>query len=372
MHEIEWETKRDGLYAKHYLLPLMKHGVKRHIQNVNTQLYLLEIDDIIMPVTVNDKEFDNSYVCSPYTHYVSYAKEELWELGKPSLEKGLSKVIDGLGYVLRKTPVNRMVVVNNWLLSTNLYFPLSYAQLQTITTLLTKQFPTHTIAFRSLNKVYHQEMCASLNDLAYEAVMSRSVYLFDPAHFKTLNKKKRKDYLNDKRLLKQTSYEIVEHASTTEETIQALKKWYDALYIQKYSPHNPQFTLGFFRNAYEHQLMEFKLLKRNDEIYGMVGYFHRNGTLTTPFVGYDTDNDKEEGLYRLLTFLATQKVLEENYLGHFSAGAGQFKRNRGAVQAIEYTYIYQQHLSKKDKRPWRFLKWIMDRWIEPMAKKSKF
>jgi hypothetical protein len=99
---IEWSTKKDGHLIRNYFESLMINGINKYIKNIETEIYLLEIDDILLPITLNQKEFSNSYVVSPYTHYISYAKEELWELGNKRLEAFLSYVIEGIGFLLRK------------------------------------------------------------------------------------------------------------------------------------------------------------------------------------------------------------------------------------------------------------------------------
>ena len=79
LHSIDWESKKmERMYE--IVSCLFQKGVTAFIENINTQLFLLEVDDLILPVTLNNAEFENSYVCSPYTHYISYALEELWEL----------------------------------------------------------------------------------------------------------------------------------------------------------------------------------------------------------------------------------------------------------------------------------------------------
>lgn len=66
-----------AILVKNYWLPMMKGGSSYFINNVNSQLFALAIDDLVLPVTVNSKELENCYVCSPYNHYVTYSKEEL-------------------------------------------------------------------------------------------------------------------------------------------------------------------------------------------------------------------------------------------------------------------------------------------------------
>lgn len=165
-------------------LPLFQKGVTAFIENVNTQLFLLEIDDLILPVTLNNAEFENSYVCSPYTHYVSYALEELWELKKPWLEKLLTYPLHLMGSWLRRTNINKVIVVNNWMLSTNLYHYINERQIEQITNLFVEKFPEHTILFRSLNNELYPVTTEALSTVGYKKIMSRSIYLFDPKQYK--------------------------------------------------------------------------------------------------------------------------------------------------------------------------------------------
>lgn len=369
---IDWGSKREGDYVKNYFTPILEHGVTRYIKNVTSTVYLLEIDDLVIPVTVNDKEFENSYVCSPYTHYISYAKEELWELKKPWLEKILSKFIDGIDFFLKRTAMNRIVMINNWFLSTNLYFPLSESQIEKITTFLILKFPTHTLMFRSLNKRLHEHMLTGFQKNNYKHIMSRSIYLFEPLYFTSLNRKQRKSFLNDERLMKKSAYTVSTSTKADEALVPAIKQLYDQLYIEKYSEYNPQFTVEYYVHAIKHDLITFKMLKKDDDIDGVIGYFHRNHVLTTPILGYDTTKRQERGLYRLLSLLIAHEVLDKNYIGHFSAGAGDFKQHRGSTQEIEYSVYYNNHLPMTSKLPWSFLKQLMDKVVEPMAIKMKF
>ncbi|WP_066290628.1 hypothetical protein [Bacillus sp. FJAT-29937] len=370
--QIDWASKKDGAYVRDYFSPILRDGVEKYITNVRADVYLLEIDNLVMPLTVNDKEFENSYVCSPYTHYISYAKEELWELKKPRLEKLLSKGIDFIGFIFRQTAINKIVSVNNWFLSTNLYFPLSAGQIERITKFLTRQFPEHSIQFRSVVKELYPEMFAGFEKNSYKRIMSRSVYLLHPDRFKELSKKRIRDFFRDQALLEKSSYQVVEGSDVNEDLIHVIKSHYEQLYIKKYSEHNPQFTWHFFKNALDYQLMYFKLLKNQDSYDGAIGYFHRNGVLTTPIFGYEIEKGQMNGLYRLLSYLITDEVLEKDFIGHYSAGAGNFKRNRGAFQAIEYTFFYNKHLSLRSRFVWGFLKRLMDQVVEPMARRMRF
>ncbi|PFR10704.1 hypothetical protein COK52_20120 [Bacillus thuringiensis] len=372
LHSIDWESKKDGAYVRDSFLPLFQKGVTAFIENVNTQLFLLEIDDLILPVTLNNAEFENSYVCSPYTHYISYALEELWELKKPWLEKLLTYPIHLMGNWLRRTNINKVIVVNNWMLSTNLYHSINEQQIEQITKLLVEKFPEHTILFRSLNNKLYPATTEALSTVGYNKIMSRSIYLFDPKQYKKMNRKKRKDLLNDKSLLEKSNYEIITNEELTREDILQISQLYNQLYIEKYSAHNPMFTPAYLWNALQHRLFEIKAIKKGNTIDGVIAYFIRDGVMTTPILGYHTNSDQQQGLYRILSLLITMDSIEKDLICHCSAGAGEFKRNRGATQQIEYSYVYNAHLPPSQQKVWKVLMWILNTYIEPMAKKHRF
>ncbi len=73
--------------------------------------------DTVLPLTVNDTEYGNAWVCSPYTAYALYSKEEMHLLESRVLRRGLAGLADGMGGVLKAARINRMVQVNNWMLS---------------------------------------------------------------------------------------------------------------------------------------------------------------------------------------------------------------------------------------------------------------
>lgn len=372
LHEIDWSTKQDGHYIRDYLTPILKNEAKYFIQNVQTKTYMLEVDHLVLPLTVNDEEYDNSYVCSPYTHYISYAKEELWELKSPLLEKLLLPPIHILGHWLKWSQINKVVVVNNWFLSTNLYHRMTDKQLEQITLFLKERFPVHAIMFRSLNRRLYPELFSHLSELGFCPLFSRSVYLCYPEKLQQMNRKSRKDLNNDKRLLRNSGYEILDQDALTEDEIKMVRRLYNRLYIEKYSEHNPLFTEAYYLNAFKNHLLQCRVLKKDGKIEGAIGFFTRDGVLTTPILGYDTSLDKREGLYRMLSYLIVEEVVQNNYIGHFSAGAGGFKRSRGAEQENEYSFVYAQHLPKHRQYIWKILHFILQTIVEPLARKSGF
>ena len=52
-------------------------GTKKAIGNIDSELDRIKIGQSWVPLSINQTEYHNSYVCSPYTAYISYAKDEL-------------------------------------------------------------------------------------------------------------------------------------------------------------------------------------------------------------------------------------------------------------------------------------------------------
>ena len=103
---------------------------------------------------------------------------------KPWLEKLLTYPIHLMGNWLRRTNINKVIVVNNWMLSTNLYHSINEQQIEQITKVLVEKFPEHTILFRSLNNKLYPATTEALSTVGYNKIMSRSIYLFDPKQYK--------------------------------------------------------------------------------------------------------------------------------------------------------------------------------------------
>ena len=62
---------------------IAREGSRKFITNVDTTMMVLCDGGFVLPVTINDTEYDNSYVCSMLTYY-RYMKDELKQLGVPS------------------------------------------------------------------------------------------------------------------------------------------------------------------------------------------------------------------------------------------------------------------------------------------------
>lgn len=358
----------DAKYAYNYLSPMIKEGVKKYIKNIETDLKILKIDNILLPININEKEYNNSYTSSLYAHYVSYAKEELKELKSPLLEFVLKNILNVLGCFYKLFKIDKVVYVNNWFLSTNLYLELTKEQYKRITDFLKEKYPNYAIIFRSLNENLLKKELSYFKDLGYNLLGSRQVYIFDYDKRKNLKGKDKNKLNKDIHLLKNSEYKIL---NIKKDNIDKVLDLYNQLYLDKYSKYNPQFSEDFISLCANNNLLKFKLLVKDNEINAVLGYFKRNNIMTTPIFGYDMKYSKEEGLYRMLS---AQLVLESENSGctiNMSSGASKFKIYRGAISSIEYSEVLYSHLSFYRKLGYKLLFFVINKIAIPMMKAKK-
>lgn len=369
IEQIPWSDITNAKRIKNVLIPMMKKGTQHYMRNVVTRLMLLKVDHLLLPLTINEEEYENAYVCSMFAHYVLYAKRELSLFtSKRLVEKTGHALLSGLGKWLKRVQINRVVIVNNWMFSTNLHPELTYEQLKRITDKLIEHFPTHTILFRSVTDHHPQHLYHHLLRCQYLPVPSREVFYYDPNRFSSLPKKKRWKIRRDWRRLEQSDYSIISKEQLREQDFERLVHLYHSLYIQKYSRYNVQYRPAFFQLMLNDPQFYIKALVKDQQIDGFIGFFIDHDVIATPILGYDTSLPLELGLYRMLFGQTLKEAHERNLLLHKSAGVPQFKEERGAYSRIEYHMVYTQHLPAANQHTWKFLKSILNYLVIPYIK----
>ncbi|OKP66809.1 hypothetical protein A3842_28915 [Paenibacillus sp. P3E] len=365
--ELNWPDTEYGRYAQQYVSALLEHPVEHFIANVRTAVKVVAVDGLPIPISVNEAEYANSYVCSPYTHYVSYAHEELALLNNQLLEGTLAALLRGMGHLLRTARFNRVVQVNNWLLSTNLYPPVNPDQLLKVLDFLRCEYPGYTLLFRSLSQETSGPIMDALSSYGCRWVPSRQIYLLQhPAGSKAKWLVKR-----DRALLDKHGYTVEGPDQITEKDIPRIVELYELLYIHKYSEHNPKFTAAYIRLALEKRTLHVHGLRKNGRLDAVLGFYSREGAMTAPLFGYDTSLPQSTGLYRMLSAVLIDLAASRGELLHESSGVGQFKRNRGAVAATEFSAVYDKGTSWLNRSGWAFLGLLLRRVGIPLIQKLK-
>lgn len=344
------------------------------IRNVKTALSIWPVGEYDLPLTVNsaERERGNCYVVSPMSTYIDYALYEL-NLLHPYIAFPLRLLIQILDLLLQRSCLNRVVFVNNWLLSTNLY-PVqpSLNELELCTTRIQQHWPQHAIGFRSLNDFSNPDWLAALHALGYIAVPSRQVYLFDGRQGAYSSYLQQKNVKFDQKLLKKTHYRVIKGESLTIDMFARFEQLYNLLYLDKYCTLNPQFTAAWLYRGHTEGWLELSaLLAPDGSIDGVVGWMRQFGMMTVPIVGYDTAKSQKDGLYRLLTVLCLQEAAHQRIVLNFSSGAAHFKRLRGAQAHIEYTMVCVRHLTFYQQVGWRVLSFLLRHIAVPIMKRFK-
>ncbi|HNK63907.1 MAG TPA: GNAT family N-acetyltransferase [Anaerolineales bacterium] len=368
IHTLPFPSTEDGDYARRYLIPLMSDDSQKYIRNVhNTQLMAVKASETVFPITITDFHPQNTYTVSPYSHYVSYGGlEEVKHLNNKIAEIAVKALMFPVAAFFKYSELDKVVFVNNYLLSTNLYPSVNSDQIKALSAALVTWFPDRAIVFRSVDQKKNPHIYRTLAGLGYDLVLSRQVWYMDPvAALKTRQCKE------DLRVLRRNGYEAVDGKDLSDEELRRAVELYDLLYLEKYSYFNPQFTFEFLRLARDENILHMVGLKKDGRLNGIMGFFIRNGAMTQPLFGYDTSLPMEEGLYRLLTLVTLQAGVQRGLLVHASGGVGRFKKVRGGESVTEYNAVYTKHLPRRRQLPWKLIGNVSDRAI-PYFKKMDF
>lgn len=362
----------DDSLAQHYVRTSATDAL---IGNVTTRMALLDTGTQQFPVSITEghEPDDNCYVVSLQTAYSGYAREELKRLGRPWLTWPLKLLTRGVDCLLRTAKVDKLVQVNNWLLSTNLY-PTDWRldELPAITSLLSRTFPDHGFGFRSLNDFSNRELRQCLETLGYMSIPSRQVYLFDGRAGSQAPFLKHHNNRLDATLLRRSSYEVVPGTALSEADFKRIEHLYNLLYLDKYCTLNPHYSAQWIQRGQHEGWLEVRaLLSPEGRIDGALGWFANSSVISTPIFGYDTALPQRVGLYRQLTRLCLQEAVERRQVLNFSSGAAKFKRLRGGQPQIEYSLIHVAHLSWGRRLAWTVLSRLLHGIGVPMMKKLK-
>lgn len=340
-----------------FLAALARHDASLLIRNVQTSVELVQVGQHLFPVTMNDTEYKNSWVCSPFNAVISYPLDELREIRNALLRSALRGLIHSVAPMLRAARIDRVVCINNWLLSTNLYPDWNGDGLEELTSECQRRWPDHAIMFRSLNQVCHGRLMTRLVDCGYLLAPSRQVYLCEDLH---AAQRKQNSEIDHDLLHRRTRYQVVREFDLTDDDVPRIRELYDQLYLGKYSRHNPQFTDELIRLWRTHRVLRLIGLRSpGGSLDGIVGCFVIDRVLTTPLIGYDLALPRQLGLYRLLTALVFEEARNSHCLLNLSAGAAAFKRHRGGEPHLEYSAVFIRHLPAHRKLAWNTLSLLL-------------
>jgi hypothetical protein len=357
--QLEWPKTHEAELTRAHLLPMIKEGVQKYIRNVDTQLYLLQINKTLVPITVNSREYNNSYLTSNYFP-IKYLEEQLTKK-KSFLSHVQKPFIKGVGLLLKGIKINKVVIVNNWLMTTNIYPTLSDLEIKALTAHLVKQFPDHILIFRSLNTLKCSQLAQNLEEQHFRLLFARNVCIYDPEQKIHFSSKVFYHHRRDRRLISEEGYEIVRFDKIGSDEIDKLLQLYHELYLKRHTHYSPHYTVAFLKEAVEKRILQLVGLKKEGEIKGVIGFYERKETLIAPFCGYDQTKEDAGHLYRMLTILAIDEAEKRNIILNDGSGGASPKQYRGMKSFPEYIALYDRHLPCHRRFFWAVAEKMMKR-----------
>jgi hypothetical protein len=337
-----------------YVTAFAEHGSHVFIKNLGTQVRTHQWGKQIVPLTINDNQAAETFVCSPSVAYVDYVKEELPRLPNQSLTQILKLVVNCVAVLLSMAKVNKIVHINNWMISTNLPANLEAGLAAAQTRSLTETFPDYFLAMRSLNWQHSAELMNALVDAGWLLLPSRQVYLVDDVARESLT---RRDSRNDQKIWSAMGLTYEELADMSDDDAVRITRLYEMLYLEKYSRLNPAFGPEFIKLTHHIGMIKYLVLRdQKGVIQGFGGFTHLGKNGTMPLMGYDTTATRELGLYRLVCHAGSLYAARHDLQLNMSSGAAKYKMTRGAKPKLEYTAYYMRHLAAYRRLPFHALR----------------
>jgi hypothetical protein len=345
-----------NLMAKHYVDAFAERGSTAFINNLETQVSLFQWGQHAVPLTVNNGEKARTFVCSPLVGYLDYTREELQRFPNQILAPLLRAIVECVGIILKLSDLNRIVHINNWMMSTNLPVDLDTERTTPVTELLVKEFPTHILAMRSLNQRHSASLIEALVAAGWLLLPSRQVYLVDDVKAESLS---RRDSKNDQKIWSNSPFAYEELTQMSSSDAERIAKLYGFLYLEKYSRLNPAFMPDFITLTHELGLVKYLVFRDPEGEIQSFGGFHRLGNYgTMPLMGYNTSLPQDLGLYRLACHAGSLHAAKHGLRLNMSSGAATYKRTRGATPEMEFTAYYLRHLPVRRRLPMQALRLV--------------
>lgn len=316
-----------------------------------------------VPVSFADRgDIPNCYICCPSVAYRDYGIEETRLLHTSRLVQGASVMgLRSTGPLLRATGLDHQCQINNWMLATNPPMDWPAEQVAALMQAMAAAHPDRAVVLRSLNDRTDGALIAGLRRAGATLIPARQVWLRPPDAAGS------RDFRRDAALLAASALQQVPGEAFTPNDFEVAARLYGMLYLQKYTMLNPQYSAAFLCGMQRAGVMRLVGLRGEAGMVAVIGTVDIGGVLTAPVVGYRTDLQQEMGLYRMLMAIAISQA--QGRMFHMSAGAAGFKRNRGAVPAIEYTAAYVRHLPRRARTATAVLAGLLDRLAVPVMRK---
>ena len=303
-----------------------------HMWMHNACAQMLWLGDSALPVTASayPRAPNTTYITSLRSGWFDYAAQESSE------HRFISAALRLAGNFAKWMGLDRAVLVGNAPISTNIWTPQQIAEIPAWCASISQTYRSCFVAVRNVQPSKHRRLIQQLQLQGFVGIPARVVYEFD---FRAPSTKKHAHLQRDKSALMRSGLQVNVLDCITSVQSERLCHLYQAIYLEKHSPLNAQYTPQFFHEMVTSNVMSCLALENADKtIVAFALLYTVDDTLTVPALGYDTATPIA-GLYRLLFAAISQYAEKNTFLLNYSSGAGDFKRKRGGVPHMEYTLI---------------------------------
>lgn len=354
--------------AASYVARLAADGTRNLVTNAASLMLLLRSGAVDLPVSVDDGTLGHSYVTSPHSAYVLYARDEIALLGLGRMRLAADAVLRTLSGLLRSMRLNRAVHLDNWLLSTNLHGDWTGQGLARMRALLSALYPDHFLIVRSLDPWTCPALLEAVRADGWTLLPARQVWVTDDLASEW---RPRNQTRNDARALRRSGLLAEQPAQLGQADCRRIAELYHQLYVGRYSAINPIFTPRFIALSASTGLLSYCVARDEaGRIMAFSALRSAGGVGTVPLMGYDTARPQAEGLYRIASYLAGELAMSRGLRFHGSAGASHFKRNRGARGVMEFMAVDARHLSRARRAGLAVLAAGLDRIMKPLLERN--
>ena len=358
------------------------------VNNAPFQVTSTEINNEKVPVIWNTSNNpQTSWIASLLNSYGPYARAELELIHTP---KYMRLFFAGLSYIaqllMQMSGLGSGIFLDHWFLATNIYpsnrtaNDILLAVKNLVREAADKNLNNLPIIIRSLTPIFHADIINELQQNGFLLIPTRQVWIASNLHEPSW--RRHADVKRDLRLEKKytSQSEWVAGTDFSDDDFDRALFLYNQLYRKKYPPYNPDYSVDFFKKAVQTGFIQFyglRLVNHSDTssknpLSGFVGLTRRENQFATLILGYDLKLPIQYGLYRRLMLKAFLETEKHRGILHCSAGAGNFKAQRGAQFYPEFAAIWMQHLPGYRQCIFKTLNKIINTFITPYAAKKQF
>lgn len=349
-----------------YFASMITEGTKKYIENIDCEIKILQINDKFLPLVFADDNYNDSLYVSILSHYVKYTIQEFQRfISNKLLKNFLVFILKIFEKIFIANKINKVLYVNHYLVSTNLYPDITQDEIKQIIEFLKETFPDYAIAFKNINKFYDCDLHHKLILSNCSFIVSRQIFLLDKEIKSTLKSKYLYKINNEIKLLNNSLYKITNEIF--EEEYCLIEELYTKLYVEKYSKYNPKYTKEYFKLVRQSKIFDINVLKMDEKICAASILQGNSRIMTIPALGYDMSISKN--LYSLIN-AQHLKIFDYNFeIFNLSAGIADYKMQRGAKPVIEYMAIYYKHLKFNRQFVYKILEKAVNITIPILCKK---